>query len=375
MAKKPQKITFSQLPFYCWKYEEQTATKHRVFIEYFDRWVKILGKYNRLNYFDCYGGCGAYADNDRKIFYGSPIEAARIISNNQTSLDRDVNLVVIEKFSDVLENLKKVFNHVIPNANPYFINEDFDNTINNLLDKLQRKGTTLAPTFFLVDPFGYSIKMDTIKRIMEVPKSEVFINFMYYRINMSMSNPQEEENITNLFGTSKWKELVTLKPKEKEKKILRLYRKQIKEFSNYFYPYKLNFPDKNRTYYYLIHLTNHFKGCSIMKSAFAKYNDGRLAYLGVKGKDQSIFDLQDYKIGVIVEYFRRDCWKNKRLSFDQIIAAIIDKTPFLEKHIKAALKKMIKDNEITRIPITSKTGTGLQKDDIIYFVESKNENH
>ncbi len=375
MSKIPKKKTIEGLPFYCWEYQGQTIIKHKVFVDYFDRWVKILGKYNKLNYFDCYGGCGAYIDSDNNIFYGSPVTAAKIIKNNKLSLDRDVNLVVIEKDSDVIDNLKKVLDHVVTEINPIFINENFDTAINSLLDDLESKGTTLAPTFFFVDPFGYSIKISTIERIMKVPKSEVFINFMFNSINRSINISSESDKLNMLFGTKAWERIKALNGSEREKEIIRLYIKQTKSFCNYSYAYKMKFPNANRTYYYLVHLTNHYKGCSIMKSSFAKYNSGRLEYPGERVQKNSFFDLPEYKISVIIEYFRKDCWKNKKLSFNKIIELIIDKTPFLEKDIRTALKKMINDKEITRIPVTSKkNGTGLQENDIISFVENKNGN-
>ena len=55
-----EKIYKDGYDFFFWEYEPQTKIKHFVFKEYFDRWVKILGRWNELNYFDCYAGCGAY---------------------------------------------------------------------------------------------------------------------------------------------------------------------------------------------------------------------------------------------------------------------------------------------------------------------------
>ena len=54
-----------KLPFKTWEYKEQTKIKHLVFADYFDRWVKILGKYNPLNYIDGFGGIGAYTENGK----------------------------------------------------------------------------------------------------------------------------------------------------------------------------------------------------------------------------------------------------------------------------------------------------------------------
>ena len=42
--------------------------------------LKIVGSRNKdLFYFDCHGGSGAYIDEDKKIFYGSPVFAAETI--------------------------------------------------------------------------------------------------------------------------------------------------------------------------------------------------------------------------------------------------------------------------------------------------------
>jgi len=66
-----EKIYREGYNFFFWEYEPQTKIKHFVFQEYFDKWVKILGKWNELNYFDCYAGSGAYLEKDN-IYYGSP---------------------------------------------------------------------------------------------------------------------------------------------------------------------------------------------------------------------------------------------------------------------------------------------------------------
>lgn len=73
------------MPFETRPYEDQTKMKHQVFADYFDKWVKIVGKYhNKLNYIDGFGGIGAYKGKDGKIDYGSPIIAAKIIKENYT---------------------------------------------------------------------------------------------------------------------------------------------------------------------------------------------------------------------------------------------------------------------------------------------------
>lgn len=156
-----------ELPFETWPYEEQTRMKHAVLNEYLDKWVKILGaNRKRLNYFDCFAGCGAYLDQAGNPSYGSLVIAAQIAKQNS----KQVNIIVIDEKKANLENLTKVFKYyrlhdqkVIP------IREDYDTVVNKILDDVKN----LAPSFFFVDPFGFTIRYETIERIMRVSHSEV----------------------------------------------------------------------------------------------------------------------------------------------------------------------------------------------------------
>ena len=76
---KIKRILYQDLDFFLWPYEEQTKIKHFVFKEYFNVWVKKLGKFHNLNYIDGFGGCGAYCDlTSNEIYFGSPILADEV---------------------------------------------------------------------------------------------------------------------------------------------------------------------------------------------------------------------------------------------------------------------------------------------------------
>ncbi len=354
------------VPFETWKYEEQTKIKHLVFADYFDKWVKILGKDHPLNYFDCFGGKGAYEEGN-EIYFGSPIIAAEIIQRNKINLKRDVCLVVIDKDKNNLENIKKILDYKKLDAKPIFVNRDFDLAVNKLLDE----NPNLAPTFFFVDPFGFKIKISTLKRMMKVAKSEVFLNFMYNGINRNLGIEQADEILIGLFGSSKWKELKDIENREKEKRIVELFRSQLKEFCKFVYPYRLCFPEMNRTYYYLFHLTNHYKGCEIMKGSFAKYNRGRVEYRGKTESQMTFFDYDNIKIDEIKKYLL-STYKGCNKSFIEIIEEQIDETPYLVKHIRQALKELEKDSKINivRKIRTTKSGkirTGIDNEDEMRF--------
>lgn len=355
--------------FFFWNYEEQTKMKHTVFGDYFDIWVKKLGCRSKINYFDCFGGSGAYIDKSDNIYYGSPIIATRIEEDNRKKLNRRVNINVIEKDRENIDNLYKIFKFIglpIPNV----IYGDFDEQVNKYLNDNRNN---INPTFFFIDPFGFSVNYKTLKRIMSIPKCEIFLNFMFTRINEFLSYDKIESIFNDLFGCTDWKKCKDLKGSIREEKIVGLFKTQAKKFSKYVFPFRMSFPNKDRTYYYLIHLTNNKDGCSIMKSSFAKYNHGRVEYLGKNQELISIFDMNNVKTEEIQKYLSIK-YEGEQVSFNEIIENEIDEVFYLESEIRNAIKELIKQGNVTTIPVDSKTGKGLKGNDCVIF-HKRSENY
>ena len=352
--------------FKTWDYKEQTKAKHEVFNDYIDKWIKIVGAYNKLNYIDGFGGIGAYKDKSGKIFYGSPVLVAKAIQKIISKLKRAVNILVIDENKDNLDNIKKIFEYEKINVEPMLINSDFDKAINDILDNVQN----IAPTFIFIDPFGFKIKIKTIERIMKINKSEVFLNFMFTRINQFLSDKKTKNTFDDLFGPCDWQKFKNLKGAEREKGIVECYRNQLKKFSKYVYYFKLEFPSKRKTFYYLFHLTNYFLGCAIMKSSFAKFHYGRVEYRGTRDNQMGLFEVKDIKINNVTSYLK-DKYKGQQKSFQQILEEQIDETEFLESHFREAIKEMEnKDLNISRLPPKTKTGRdrrGVDYQDVIIF--------
>ena len=358
----PKKTQLEDHDYFAWEYEEQTKMKHLVFADYFDKWVKILGSCYSLNYFDCFGGCGAYIDRDEeKIYYGSPVLAADIINKNDQNLGRDVNLVILEKDEENKKNIKKILKEKAINTTLLIFQGDFDEQINHILDL---KGNKLKPTFFFIDPFGFKIKISTIKRIMGIGKSEIILNFMFNYINRFLKNKDLKGVLTELYGNDKWQSCISLSGIEREECIVKSFRMNLKGFVKYVCPYKISFPQKKQTFYYLFHLTNKIKGCSIMKSCFAKYNFGKIQYCG-KNTDVDLFESDVARLNNIEQQLKTE-YSKQTLSFDEIISGLIDNTPYLESDIRKVLKNLEKKQAITVKRITSKK-RGLSGKDLLIF--------
>lgn len=371
---KKSKLKDAECPkcnFTAWYYEEQTKMKHKVFEDYFDKWVKILGKYYNLNYVDGFAGIGTYYDNKGNFYFGSPIIAADDIINNK----KKATLMLVDKDKKVIKNLKKVVKHKglddSENLKIFFICDDFNKTINEILRTTK---DSVAPTFIFIDPFGFGdVKYKTIRNIMEkISKAEILITFMYNAIQRFLKETKLSKTFDEVFGTDEWRNIIELPKKEREEKLIALYVSQVKKISKYGYPYRLTFHHKRMTYYYLIHLTAHLKGSTIMKSSFAKYSHGRPEWLGIYGNQMKLTEMGTAKLDGIKKCLINK-YNKKKITFQQIIEENIDTTPYLESEIRNAIKKLEEGGfaYVERFPkLTEKRrelSTSIKENDIIYF--------
>lgn len=343
----------TNLPFETWVYEDQTKMKHYVFADYIDKWIKIVGKYNKLNYIDGYSGIGAYQDQKGRLYYGSPILVCQAIERITSRNSRDVKVLIIDSDKKNLKNIQKILSYLKVKITPDFINKDFDESINNILNETPN----ITPTFVFIDPFGFKIKMSTLRRIMQIDKSEILLNFMFTRINQFLAAPQVENTCTDLFGDDTWKQFKNTKGVARENGIIEYYRNKLKELSKFVYYYRLEFPAKDKTYYYLIHLTNHYLGCSIMKSSFAKFNYGRVEYRGIRAGQMELFEQASIKETEVADMLLKK-YTGRRLIFKNIVEENIDSTEYLESQMRNAIKSLeVNGNiKIQRIPENTPTG-------------------
>ena len=195
------KYTYDDFDFVLWPYEEQTKIKHKVLREYLFVWATKLGSVNYINYYDGFSGGGAYYNSEENdINYGSPIIAKeqfiRAKRGNKSSFYFN------DKNKSNVENLKKAFvKSGISTSNITYTIGEFENNITSFIEQLKDNP---KPTFFMIDPFGINAHFSTIKKIMEIPKTEVLFNFMYNFARRFTNNKNSETNLTDLFGTEEW---------------------------------------------------------------------------------------------------------------------------------------------------------------------------
>jgi three-Cys-motif partner protein len=135
----------------------------------------------------------------------------------------------------------------------------------------------LLPSFFFIDPFGYSgFHISTLKRILKYEQSELFINFMIYDIIrfIEVDHSQQRMNMNELFGCNDFSAVSGYaSSEEKQQFLVNLYCKQLRAYAGarYVMPFRINTPGMGtRPKYYLIHASNHIKALMEMKNNMAK---------------------------------------------------------------------------------------------------------
>ena len=191
---------------------------------------------------------------------------------------------------------------------------------------------------------------------------------MFDFINRFTSVSGIEETYTSFFGTDKWKNANSMSGVEREQFLISLYKEKVKEITKakYVFAYRLCYPDKNQTYYYLVHATNHIDGITLMKSSFASVNNGRVQYLGKNNQSICFFDFTDYKADdIYTNYLKK--YFCRGVSFEELWEDIVEDTAYTSKDLAVSIQELERKNVISVTRVSSKRGSYREKD--IIFVK------
>lgn len=81
---------------------------------------------------------------------------------------------------------------------------EFAPTLTAILDELTKSDLRLAPTFAMIDPFGFAgIPFVLMNRLLDNPSCEPFVRFMVDSINRWLNHPSDEirDHIRDAFGS------------------------------------------------------------------------------------------------------------------------------------------------------------------------------
>lgn len=350
---EPVKIQLQNKNYFAWQYEGQTHIKHRVFESYWKIWVTKLGKYYDTLFVDCHGGCGAYVDEHGVVYYGSSILADKVATNvNSKNGRQHKNLIcVCEKNEEYFLNLKKVWDEQGSGKNYKIKNGDFNDIIKE--PRLKNYYTT-HPTLFLVDPFGYNLNMTNLQGVMTAKGSEIIVNFMFDHINRFLPVAAMDQQRDEYFGSTEWRRALSKCGHERELFLVNLYKENLKRITGakFCFAYRLSYPERNQTYYYLIHVTKDIEGITHMKNSFAGVTGGRVEYVGKRQNEMSLFELTSYKTDDLARTVLRP-FAGKTMNFNSVWEKIVENVPYVEKDLSEAIHQLENEGKLSVKRITT----------------------
>jgi len=364
-----------------WEYKEHTKVKHILLSKYLKVWITALGKYNpRICYFDGFAGRGEYADGT----LGSPLRGLKL-ADEMSGYFTKLICYFVEKDRENFDNLVELLEREKPTITNWgrkivvrTENDEFANIVERIFNEM-KEGYTIIPSFFFVDPFGFSgIPFQVITRILANPKTEVFFTFMARDIARFIQLPELEDTVNSLFGTDRWKAVSrSLRGREREIALINLYREQLHEVAKvkYSWPFRVCTSEKVQTLYYLLHVANNYKGHSIMKDImFNQSALGSFEYLGpqdITARSQMrLFDINSTEE---LKKYLLERFTGRTITYDRIKEEICtpwySEPPYINRHYNQALKALERESKVRVNRVTSKTPKGLSGADEITLLQ------
>lgn len=146
--------------------KQVSRMKHRILRNYLEPWATILGGANeRLGYFDCFAGGGAYVDEQGELLPGSPLIALRLAKEYCIKYPRrSVILGFVEQDEGTVNKLETVLamEPNIPAAVKYAVFREAASGFTDCLIsyvKQNSRSRQIVPSFFFIDPYGHPITL------------------------------------------------------------------------------------------------------------------------------------------------------------------------------------------------------------------------
>jgi len=308
------------------KKEEQTVSKHNIFENYLEPWIKILSTQKwtkRLYYVDAFAGRGRFVSGEE----GSPLIGAKLLKKYWKPQIK-YYCICIEKEMERAKKLGNELKEFRDKVDVRTYHGEFNDLVNETI-----KGIGKYPAFFFIDPEGFSgMSFSAIENILNLPHKEVLINFQYNAIQRWLKADRVEKTISDLSGTEQWMDTVErgLRRTQKEKALIELYKSQLRSKGYYVWYFKNKFSQKNRTIYYLVYATKNLTGFKIMKEVIFKEESRRY------------FEPNLFKEIEFAEFRRTllEKYKGNKVPYNNVLAYVLQETDYLARDLDSVIKKV-----------------------------------
>jgi three-Cys-motif partner protein len=242
----------------------QSYIKHLLLESYLEKLVLIVGRgASQICYVDCFAGPWGGGSDDM---------ASTSIGISLTTLNKcreslggrgvypEMRALYIERDPAAFATLSAYLKQPRGRVKADCMQGDFLDLRSKILDWI---GSRSAFAFLFIDPKGWKeIGVPTLTELLQRPRSEFLINFMYNDINRTMSMADWQPQMRGLLGEPL--NLEGLTPDERERKIVDTYRTNCAGVMPSQRGYRgrsayarVMDPEKRRTKYELVYLTTH----------------------------------------------------------------------------------------------------------------------
>ncbi len=333
---------------------EKSEIKSRIVAEYFSIWATIMSskaRTDRLAYIDLFAGPGRYEDGSKS----TPIKVLEFILS-QPKLCKMMVTMFNDANPDFIGSLQVALSEIpdieMLKHKPIIHSTQVGDEFADLFSK-----TNLVPTFAFVDPWGYKgLSSKLITALVKDWGSDSIFFFNYNRINMGINNQKVEDHINSIFGEDRANsirpKLKGLAPEKRELLILNELAQSLSDNGiKYVLPFRFVWPTGDRTSHYLIFVTKHVLGYSLMKDVMWRnsslYEDGVASFSYIPVHDSqlnflSLFNKPLDQLGIdLLKQF-----SGKTLTVEEIYDLHHVNTPFVMPNYQEALRRLESDCKI-----------------------------
>jgi three-Cys-motif partner protein len=326
-----------------WEIGEHTLGKHRVMKAYLDGWFPVISRYaGRVLFVDGFAGPGRYEGGED----GSPIIALKALRDHsyRPNMKAEFVFLFIEKDHERAEVLRNEIAPVVAELGPRVkadvIEGVFDEKMTEVLKTVAEQKKRLAPAFVMLDPFGVGqTPMSVIAGILENPKSEVFISYMWEWINRFKGQPEFDGPLTELYGTDLWKDYDELPKMDQKPFLYELYESQLRNAGAKHVTH-FELLKGQRHVYTIFFATKHPKGMDLMKASIWKAD--KTGNYQFRGRDESelMLDIDQPNIKPFQSEIQT-AFAGSNVSIEDVTEwAMGDETDYHNGHVKSALKAL-----------------------------------
>jgi len=265
-------------PDYWSEYSNLQHIKHAIIRDYLNGWFPklTLGPHGvrRLLYIDTHAGRGTHLAGQ----LGSPLVALTTLldhsARDQILSQTEVRYIFIERDEENLDALRQELANLEVPSNVTVDTTDGDcfEIINSAIDRLEEDGKRMAPAFVFLDPYGFKIPGQLLRRIMEFRQTELFVNVIWRELDMAISQardgsqPGMVDTLNSVFAGDGWRQIDAKSSDDRAEQCAELFQ----AISGANWGTYIRMMDNNRIRYFLLHLTNHDAGRDLMKDCIWK---------------------------------------------------------------------------------------------------------